>query len=101
MTQEQLIALIQARGLDYVNRGFRDAGLKAALDDGLDLTNWEHRQVAGAVLLYQVEHQNGQSIITDGPRILCVHGPESDRAQWETIAADSDAPTTVLMLQSI
>ena len=102
MTHHQLLALIRTRGLAYVNRGFADAGVRAALDDGLDLTNWRFRQSPGTILLYQVQ-RDGWAIVrvSAAPMILCVHGAEQERSTWEAIAAESaDAPCTVVMLQS-
>jgi hypothetical protein len=89
---EQLIELIKEHGVEMVGRAV--TSLPMMVERGWDLTNWQTRQVAGAVLFYQVDKEG---VVTSAPRILCVNAPARDRARWEQMARESDAPTTVLM----
>lgn len=93
MTDDQLIGLIEQRGVEWAVATIRDAGVTPAIQDGIDLTNWHCQATTGAVIFYQVEHRGKPTGMRAG---LGAHGdPDSG---WFTtdaprVAWINDAPS--------
>lgn len=103
LSADQMATLIAEHGVARMAEVTNDAAkmLVAALgNDGIPAPlGWRTQQANGAVLFVQVERDaDGHTVVTDGERILCVNAPESERARYAAMAADSDAPVRVLML---
>jgi hypothetical protein len=103
LSADQMAALIAEHGLARMVEVVEDAA-KAVVGafgpDGIPAPlNWHARQASGAVLFYQIGRDAaGHEVITGDERLLCVNAPEADRARWESIATESDAPVRVLLL---
>lgn len=106
MTDRELVSMLCARGIDAVSDLFRNAGVNAALDRGLDVTHWQVRCAPGAVLFVQVAHADdgarrrglGSAKIYDGPpatitrggRVLALNATPSPA--WDAVIAGAHEP---------
>ena len=96
MGPERLQHLIRQHGAMRLGKAMMMVEPLTMLNEGWDLTNWTAKTVPGAMLFIQVR----DGLMTADPRILCVHAPESDRARWEAMLVEADAPTVLLMIGS-
>lgn len=91
MSHGELVELIRQHGVATVGRAMHS--VPDQLQHGWDLTTWSMQQVPGAVLFFRLR----DSVVTGEPRVLCVNAPAAERATWEALAAEADAPVVLLL----
>lgn len=93
LSAEQLASLIRQKGADTMGRVITE-GMPKQAEQGWNLLRWRVQSVPGAVVYYRIDDE---SRITSDTRILYVNASASERATYEQMAAEMDAPCILIL----
>ncbi len=94
MDHEQMVRLIEQQGPQKVGAMIHNP-IHVGFDAGINVTDWQVQVISGAAMF--VRFPKGAHDVPPESAILCVNANQTNRAEYDEMAAGAGYPVTVLM----